>query len=75
MAYHFAVSILNYLHHGAAIVFGNALRAVEYAGIADDEAARQRADFRGKQRAHRDLGIGQLCDAAYGHAGQPACVD
>jgi long-chain acyl-CoA synthetase len=34
MAYHFAVSILNYLHHGAAIVFGNALRATGTAAIA-----------------------------------------
>lgn len=34
MAYHFAVSILNYLHHGTAIVFGNALRASGTAAIA-----------------------------------------
>ncbi|MBA3698913.1 MAG: acyl--CoA ligase [Planctomycetes bacterium] len=34
MAYHFAVSILNYLHHGTAIVFGNALRATGTATIA-----------------------------------------
>jgi long-chain acyl-CoA synthetase len=38
MAYHFAVSILNYLHHGAAIVFGNALRATGTATIARDNA-------------------------------------
>jgi long-chain acyl-CoA synthetase len=38
MAYHFAVSILNYLHHGAAIVFGNALRATGTAAIARDHA-------------------------------------
>lgn len=38
MAYHFAVSILNYLHHGAAIVFGNALRATGTATIARDHA-------------------------------------
>lgn len=38
MAYHFAVSILNYLHHGAAIVFGNALRASGTATIARDHA-------------------------------------
>jgi len=38
MAYHFAVSILNYLHHGAAIVFGNALRATGTAAIARDNA-------------------------------------
>jgi long-chain acyl-CoA synthetase len=36
MAYHFAVSILNYLHHGTAIVFGNALRATGTATIARD---------------------------------------
>jgi len=38
MAYHFAVSILNYLHHGTAIVFGNALRATGTATIARDNA-------------------------------------
>lgn len=38
MAYHFAVSILNYLHHGTAIVFGNALRATGTATIARDQA-------------------------------------
>jgi long-chain acyl-CoA synthetase len=34
MAYHFAVSILLYINHGAAIVFGNALRASGTAAIA-----------------------------------------
>ncbi|HEX3134840.1 MAG TPA: AMP-binding protein [Planctomycetota bacterium] len=38
MAYHFAVSILLYLHHGVAIVFGNALRATGTATIARDNA-------------------------------------
>jgi long-chain acyl-CoA synthetase len=38
MAYHFAVSILNYLHHGTALVFGNALRATGTAAIARDNA-------------------------------------
>lgn len=38
MAYHFAVSILLYLHHGVAIVFGNALRATGTAAIAREHA-------------------------------------
>jgi long-chain acyl-CoA synthetase len=38
MAYHFAVSILLYLDRGAAIVFGNSLRASTTAAIARDEA-------------------------------------
>lgn len=38
MAYHFAVSILLYVHHGAAIVFGNALRATGTAAIAREHA-------------------------------------
>ena len=38
MAYHFAVSILLYLHHGVAIVFGNALRASGTAAIAREHA-------------------------------------
>jgi long-chain acyl-CoA synthetase len=36
MAYHFAVSILLYLHYGVTIVFGNALRATGTASIARD---------------------------------------
>ena len=38
MAYHFAVSIGAYLHFGAAIVFGNALRAKTTAAIAREQA-------------------------------------
>jgi acyl-coenzyme A synthetase/AMP-(fatty) acid ligase len=38
MAYHFAVSILLYIDRGAAIVFGNSLRASTTAAIARDEA-------------------------------------
>ena len=38
MAYHFAVSILLYLHHGVALVFGNALRASGTAAIAREHA-------------------------------------
>ncbi len=38
MAYHFAVSILLYLRYGAALVFGNALRATTTAAIARDHA-------------------------------------
>jgi len=37
MAYHFAVSILLYLQYGAAVVFGNSLRATTTAGIARAE--------------------------------------
>jgi len=37
MAYHFAVSILLYLQAGAAVVFGNSLRATTTAGIARAE--------------------------------------
>jgi long-chain acyl-CoA synthetase len=36
MAYHFAVSILLYLHYGVTLVFGNALRATSTAAIARD---------------------------------------
>jgi long-chain acyl-CoA synthetase len=38
MAYHFAVSILLYLHHGVTLVFGNALRATGTAAIAREHA-------------------------------------
>jgi long-chain acyl-CoA synthetase len=37
MAYHFAVSILLYVHHGVTIVFGNALRASGTAAIAREQ--------------------------------------
>jgi len=39
MAYHFAVSILLYLRVGAAIIFGNALRASSTSAIARDRMA------------------------------------
>jgi long-chain acyl-CoA synthetase len=39
MAYHFAVSVLLYLQRGAAIVFGNSLRASTTAAIARTEQA------------------------------------